>query len=236
MIKVEALYYELCNFFGDGFNVRYLKECSDEIEVIETSFQEEPYFVSHDVDLIIMGSTTEERQEKIIEKLRPYKGRILELILKDVPFLITGNALEIFGGKIENEDGSFIEGLGLYPTTAKRRMLNRHNSLYLGSFGDTKIVGYKSQFAHSYGNNEKNYAFLTEKGVGLSPETDKEGIRIHNFIATYVLGPILPLNPDFTAWVLKTAGVKNPVVKYAEEAQKAYQIRLEEFQRIKAEM
>ena len=236
MIKVEALYFELCNFFGDGFNVRYLKDSSDEIEVIETAFSEEPYFVKHDVNLIVMGSTTEERQERIIEKLRPYKGRILELILKDVPFLITGNALEIFGEKIEKEDGSVVEGLGIYPTVAKQKMLARHNSLFLGKMEGMEIVGYKSQFAHSYGDNEKNYAFEVINGVGLSPEVKKEGIRIHNFIATYVLGPLLPLNPDFTEWLLKKAGVKNPKAKYSEEARKAWEIRVEEFRKLKAEM
>ena len=36
-------------------------------------------------------------------------------------------------------------------------MFNRYNSLFLGEFEGMKIVGFKDQFAHSYGNNETNY-------------------------------------------------------------------------------
>ena len=43
--------------------------------------------------------------------LKPYKEKINELIEKGVVFLCTGNALEIFGKYIENEDGSKIDAL-----------------------------------------------------------------------------------------------------------------------------
>lgn len=41
----------------------------------------------------------------------PYKEKINELIEKGVVFLCTGNALEIFGKYIENEDRSKIDAL-----------------------------------------------------------------------------------------------------------------------------
>ena len=58
-----------------------------------------------------MGAMTERTQEKVIKKLMPYKEKINELIEKGVVFLCTGNALEIFGKYIENEDGSKIDAL-----------------------------------------------------------------------------------------------------------------------------
>ncbi len=62
-------------------------------------------------------------------------------------FLITGNALEIFGNFIEKEDGTRIEGLGIFDLYAKRQMMKRYNALYLGRFGEMEIVGFKSQFS-----------------------------------------------------------------------------------------
>ena len=66
----------------------------------------------------------------------PYKARIAELIAADVPMLFTNNAVEIFGQYIENEDGSKIEALDLYPIYAKRDMMHRFNCLVRGHFDD----------------------------------------------------------------------------------------------------
>ena len=64
-----------------------------------------------DINLIYMGTMTERSQEKVIKKLKPYTERIKELIDKGVCFLFTGNALEVLGKYIENEDGTKIEAL-----------------------------------------------------------------------------------------------------------------------------
>lgn len=231
MIKIENLYGDLCNFYGDQFNIKYLESCSDEIEIIKSSILDVPYFVNNDVDMIYLGSTSEKRQEIIIEKLKNYKERIIELINKGVVFLITGNSLEIFGSRIENEDGTYVDGLNIFNTVAKRKMLERHNSLFTGEIDGITILGFKSQFAFSYGDNSDCYAFKIIKGVGLSPESKYEGIRINNFIATYLLGPILLLNPDFTKYLLELLGVKNVDVKYYDVAKEAFEVRKKEFEK-----
>ena len=230
MIKVEVLYPEFCNLFGDDFNARYLEMCDDSIELIRTNLNSEPYFVKNDdVRMIIMGAMTEDGQELCLEKLKPHKERIEELINKDVVFLLTGNSLELFGKSIENEDGSSIECLNIFGTVAKRNMLDRHNSLFIGEFEDIDVVGFKSQFAHSYGNIDDIGAFKKKGGVGFSPESNYEGVRIHNFFATYLLGPILVMNPLFTKKIMELLGIKNPHVKYEDVSLKAYNKRVEEF-------
>ena len=95
-MKIEVLFPEFCNLFGDLGNIKYLKQCLPEAEFIETKFDEEPRFVKEDVNLIYMGPTTEAMQEKVIKKLSPYKKRIEELIKKNVTFLMVGNAVEVF--------------------------------------------------------------------------------------------------------------------------------------------
>ena len=80
-MKIEILFPEYCNLFGDYGNMMYLKECIPDGEFIETSMKDVPYFAEHDdVNLIYMGPMTERAQEKIIEKLMPYKERIQVLI------------------------------------------------------------------------------------------------------------------------------------------------------------
>ncbi len=53
-MKIEILFPEFCNIYGDYGNIIYLKECLPEAEFIETSLNEEPKFITEDVDLVYM--------------------------------------------------------------------------------------------------------------------------------------------------------------------------------------
>lgn len=231
-LKIEILFPEFCNLYGDISNMKYLKKCLPNANFIETAFDEEPSFVKEKVNFIYLGPMTENMQEKVITKLKPYKERIEELIEENVIFLITGNAIEIFGKYIENEDGSKIEALGIFDIYAKRDMLHRHNSIFIGKWESIDIVGFKSQFTFAYGNNEENYFAKVEKGIGLNKESKLEGIMKNNFIGTYLIGPILILNPLFTEKLLEKMGVNKENLAYAEDVKAAYNQRLEEFKRL----
>lgn len=231
-LKIEILFPEFCNLYGDISNMKYLKKCLPNANFIETAFDEEPCFVKEKVNFIYLGPMTENMQEKVITKLKPYKERIEELIEENVIFLITGNAIEIFGKYIENEDGSKIESLGIFDTYAKRDMLHRHNSIFIGKWDNIDIVGFKSQFTFAYGNNEEDYFAKVEKGIGLNKESKLEGIMKNNFIGTYLIGPILILNPLFTKKLLEKMGVKEKSLAFEEDLKAAYNQRLEEFKKL----
>ncbi len=227
-MKIEVLFPEICYLYGDLMNVEYLYRCIPEAEVIRTSLKTSPAFLNGDVDLIYLCSMTEYAQELVIGALRPYKDKIDELIEGGTIFLVTGNALEIFIKDIENEDGSKIEALGLFDLTAKRRMMDRYNSLWLGKFGDIDMVGIKSQFAHSYGDDSESL-FMTVRGAGRNPDVKQEGIRKNNFMATYVLGPLLIMNPLFTKYIMALLGAGDRPLAYEEAVMDSYNLRLEEY-------
>lgn len=233
-MKIEILFPEFCNLYGDISNIKYLKKClsNQKVKYIETSFDMEPSFVTQDINFIYLGPMTENRQEKVIKKLMPYKKRIEELIEKNTVFLFTGNALEILGKYIENEDGIKIEALGIFDVYAKRNMMHRHNSLFIGEYNNIKIVGFKSQFTMMYGNNTDNYFLKVEKGIGINKESKLEGINKNNFFGTYLTGPILILNPLFTKKILQIMGVDNPKLYLEKDLKAAYEERLRDFYRV----
>lgn len=232
-LKIEILFPEFCNLFADSQNMRYLKQCIPEATFIETSFNEEPKFVSEKINLIYLGAMTEKMQEKVIAKLKKYKSKIEELIEQNTIFLFTGNSLEVMGEYIENEDSSKIEGLGIFKVHAKRDMLHRHNSFFIGDFEGIEIVGFKSQFTMMYGENENSYFSKVEKGIGINKDSKYEGIRKNNFLGTYLLGPILILNPEFTKKLLNKMGIEKPTLAFEKEVEEAYKKRLKEFKEIK---
>jgi CobQ-like glutamine amidotransferase family enzyme len=224
----EVLYPEVAYLYGDLANIDYLHRAVPEAALVRTSLKTPPAFLGGDVDLVYLCSMTERAQELVIAALLPYKDKLIEQLDRGMIFLATGNALEIFIKHIENEDGSKIEALGLFNLVAKRRMMDRYNALYLGEFGDIKIVGLKSQFAHSYGNDFEEL-FKTLRGVGRHPGDMKEGIRRGNFMATYVLGPLLVMNPLFTKYILGLLGLPDRELPFERAAMDSYNLRLEEY-------
>ena len=230
-MKIEILYPEFCNLYGDMFNMKYLQKCLPNAEFIETAIDDKPTFAEENVNLIYLGPMTEKTQEKVIARLKPYKDRIEELIEKNVVFLFTGNAIEVLGKYIENEDGSKIEAVGIFDVYAKRDMMNRHNSYFVGNFEDIELVGFKSQFTMMYGDNTNCYFSKVEKGIGINKESNLEGIRKNNFIGTYLIGPILILNPLFTKKIIAMMG-EEPQIALEEDVMAAYEARLKELKRL----
>ena len=229
-MKIEILFPEFCNIYGDYGNVIYLKACLPDAEFIETSLNDEPKFITEDIDLVYMGSMTEKVQEKIIKKLMSYKEIIKQKIEDNKAFLLTGNSFEVFGNYIEEDNKNKIEGLGIIDIYSERRMFDRYNSIFVGDFEGIEIIGFRDQFALQYGNNTDTYFAKAIRGDGLNKKSKLEGVKIKNFIGTSILGPILVLNPIFTKYYLQNIlGIENAEIAYEQDAMEAYEKRLSEF-------
>lgn len=127
-MTIEFLYPELCNLYGDRGNMDYLRRCLP-ADTRQTYMGDEPWFVQHEVDLIYMCSMTERSQERIIQALAPYRERLKDLMAGGTHFLLTGNAMEVFGKTIRDGEKT-ISGLGLLDLTARRILPRRANSLF----------------------------------------------------------------------------------------------------------
>ncbi|MDR1082968.1 MAG: glutamine amidotransferase [Coriobacteriales bacterium] len=251
-MRIESLFPELCNLYGDSQNIRYLSLCLPEAELVLSNLNRTPAFVTNEVDLLYMGPMTESAQLKVIERLLPYRERIAELIDNGTVLLFTGNAFEVLTEHIfDKEKETDTEGLGLLPFQTEIRLFERFNGKVLGTFdrggegGESgakgiergngnnaeviEVVGFKNQFSSVYGDNS-SYPFLTcQRGAGLNAKSTFEGVRVNNFFGTSLLGPLLILNPLFTRYLLKLLGTPNPTLAFEADAITAYQARLQEF-------
>lgn len=227
-MTIEILYPEICNLYGDSANVMYLKESLKSAKFIETHLNDKPSFIDekNNINFVYIGSTTENNQKLIIEKLKPFKKEIENYIENDKIFLATGNSFEIFGNYIESIDEK-VSCLEIFDFYSKLDLNKRHNSLFIGEFNHSKIVGFKSQFSHSF-NKDNNYDFIkVDRGVGLNPEYNYEGIKKNNFYGTYLLGPFLINNPYFTKYLFKLLETKSDPA-FMETSMDTYEIRVKE--------
>ncbi len=229
-MKIEILYPEICCLFGEKANMRYFEMCLPDAEFIKTPVSQMPLFLTEDVDMVYFGSCSESNQEKILSRLKGHEDRINELINKGVIFLMTGNTFEIMGKFIKDSDGKKIDGLGIFDFYSERTIPDRHNSLVLGEFNGMKLVGSISRFSHSYDIKPEDGFIVVKKGYGSCKDSKNEGIRRNNLFGTYLLGPFLVLNPDFTKYLMTLLGVENPTLAFENEIYKAYDVRLKEFE------
>lgn len=237
-MKIEILFSEICNLFGDMGNIVFLENTLKDAQFIYTKIYEQPRFITEDIDFVYIGSMTESAQIKVLNNLLPLKDKIKEKIDKGQLFLATGNAFEIFGEYILDEKGNRQEGLGIYKTYAKQQMMKRFNAFCLASTNinnkEIKLVGFKSQFALSYTENgikEEDLPFAAQviRGSGINKESKYELININNFYSTYILGPFLVVNPIFTKELLKKIGFDG-MLAFEDVAIDAYNQRLKEFE------
>lgn len=227
-MRIEALYPEFCQWFGDSENLRYLRQCLPDAALAETGSFEKPAFLDESVDLLVLGSMTERQQLVAAERLLPYKDRLLERIEDGMVVLVTGNATELFGEYIA-EEGKRYHMLSLFPFHAERDMEARHNSMFLGEFEDRKIVGYRAQFSFLRGDFPGPFIRVLG-GIGNSPEDPNEGFRYKNLFGTYLLGPFLVLNPPFTRYLLRLLGRDEPLA-FEQDVTEAYDYRRKALER-----
>lgn len=228
---IEILYPELCCLYGDKGNTLFLQKCLPDAQFNYTQLNDKPLFLSSDVDLCCMYSMSEASQERILERLLQWKDEIAEKLSNGKTlFLLLGNSMELFGKYIQREDGSKVTGLGIYDIYSVRHAPNRFNTLIQAEFKDMTLLGYTSRFSDTYGITEEIAMCQVRIGTGSAPNSKLEGIYQDRVIATYLLGPLLVSNPDFSKWLLTQLGIEAPQLPYADALYQSYECKRKEFQ------
>ncbi len=222
MIKMEVLYPEYMNLYGDNGNIRYLEQIIPKLKIINTHLNQKPSFLKQKIDILYLGPCTEAQQEEIAKIIKPYREEIKKLIERQTLIFATGNACELFGKYIEKEDGNLVSCLGLYNVYAKRFSRLRHNDNIISPLKNFTVVGFKNQLSHLYGK---------DKHAIISPQNKKyiNFIIDKNLFATYLLGPVLILNPLLTKSLLEKANIPYKEPPFFDLAITSYQRRVIEF-------
>lgn len=225
---IEYLYPEIANLFGDSANFKYLKQSLPEAEFVETALNDMPAFAQRKVDLIYMGPMSDNHQVLALSKLRPYRDKLAELVETGTHFLMTGNSFELFGHYIENGDIK-TDGLDILDFHSVTDTNRRYNGFFLGERNGVKITAFNSRFSHSYLDGECAGFAKVLRGQGLNKDHEFEGVTKNNFVGTYLLGPLLVLNPLYTKALLEKLGADTKPA-FFEASMDAYKRRLDEFE------
>lgn len=203
MIKIAHLYYDLMNLYGDNGNIKALVKALEsqgvKTKVDYLSVDDEIDFNSY--DLFYIGPGTFNNEKIVLTYLLKYREDIRKAFYDKKFFLITGNALEMFGNTIIDGNDE-LEGIGILDFVAEKRLNNLVSEVYAKcGFLNDYLLGFKNQDSTIEGNNETFIDVI--QGYGLTENNKKEGFMLNNFIGTYLIGPILVRNPEFLIYLAK---------------------------------
>ena len=189
-ITIGHLYYDLMNLYGEIGNIKvltyHLKNQGIKVNIKNLSIDDNINF--DELDLIYIGSGTNNNQLLVLNDILKYKEDIHKYYNNNKFFLITGNAIELFGEKIIDIDNNIHEGLKLFDYYTKENKKRIVNEVYIPSlFTKDNILGFNNHFGSIYKDNIK---------------LDNKFIFNNNFYGTYTLG-LLPRNPSFTKYFIK---------------------------------
>ena len=183
-ITIGYLYYDLLNLYGDTGNIKtlnyHLKEQGIDVEKKKMSINDKKDF--SDVDLIYVGSGTNENLIVALEDLMKNKKE-LEKYIKDNKFILsTGNSVELFGNYIVSNKK--IKALGVLDYVCMRQDRIVKDVNINTNIIDEKIIGF-------------------ENHDGKVLNFDEDIVKINNFYGTYIIGPLLVRNPKLCSYLIK---------------------------------
>jgi len=203
-IVIAYLYYDLLNLYGESGNLKMLKNHLENqgIEVIIKLLSIGNELNFNDYDLVLMSAGTENNQKLVLHHLLNYQKDIKESIENGKFFLVTGNAIDLFGSYIKTKDDKKIECLNCFNYNveeSEKRIVN--DALFLNKENNDYVIGFQNQ--SSIMNNLENSFFEVLVGTGANSISKDEGIHYKNFYGTYLIGPLLVRNPKFTEEFIK---------------------------------
>lgn len=204
-IKIAHIYYDLLNLYGENGNIRALVKKIEEqkvnTQVSYFSLADEIDFNAH--DLFYIGSGTEENLLLALEHLLPFQEEMKKAVEDGKFFVITGNAVDIFGNSYQTLDQKTYAGLEIFHYDAKEtatRIVGEQ--LYTSSLIANKIIGFQNR-AGILKNVEEHNLFTVLNGMGYTEKNESEGVWKRHAYATYLLGPIFIRNPYFTDYLIE---------------------------------
>lgn len=197
-MKILHLYYDLLNLYGEYGNVVVLKKHLEDqgVEVCLDKKTIGDDIAFEDYDFIYCGSGNERNQLIALNDLLKRKQSFLKAVNNTV-ILFTGNAMELLGEKIDEN-----EALNIIPikTTSTNKRYTGDVIVKNDMIGE--LVGFINKCTLIEEKEDlKLFDYLFKQKDII--DNYYEGYRYKNIFGTHIIGPILVKNPNFMNYIVR---------------------------------
>lgn len=210
ILNICHLYPEVLNLYGDRGNIlclekrlkwRNIKSSVTEVKIGDT-------ISLNDFDLFFIGGGQDFEQEVLLKDLRSGKGSNLVAAIEDgKTFLCICGGYQMLGHYYETKDHEKMEFLGaidFHTVASNNRMIGNFAFKCTDNSGGSTIVGFENHSGCTYLGNGVEPLGNILSGHGNNGKDKTEGVRYKNVFGSYSHGPILPKNPEFADYLIKT--------------------------------
>lgn len=210
-LKICHMYPDVLNLYGDRGNVMCMTRRL-QWRGIEASVTKLPIGAGKSLsgfDLVFIGGGQDFEQQVLLEDLHRGKDReIISAIEDGVTFLTICGGFQMLGSYYETYDGKrcdFIGALDLCTIGSKTRMIGNYKFRCGPDAGGSVVVGFENHSGKTRLGSGVSPLGTVLAGYGNNGEDKTEGVHYKNVFGTYSHGPLLPKNPEFCDFLLKTA-------------------------------
>lgn len=224
-IHILHLFPKRLSLYGEYGNVavlaRTLESLGNKVEILS---YEEGELSFENIDMVYVGSGTEEALWEANRILLPHKDAVNGAIAKGIPFLATGNAMALFG-KMLTLDGETAHALESFSYKTEMSSKKRYLADALGKDPDGNLyVGFINTGCVYTGTDKPVMELLLGKKLGNDKVNPAEGYRDGSFFGTQLIGPVLTKNPHLLSTFVKALTGEEYVPAAESNLQRAYEI------------
>ena len=201
-LTIAHLYPKLLNIYGDFGNVLALKRRCEyrniDCEVVSVNVGDEIDFV---------GGGQDKQQIEVSEEMQKRKEALTQAANDGRVFLAICGGYQLLGKYYQPHDGEKLLGIGVldaYTVAGDTRFIG--NVTAETDFLEPKtLVGFENHAGLTYLEEGTTPFAKVVVGNGNNSKDGGEGARKNNVFGTYLHGSVLPKNPHFTDYLIKTA-------------------------------
>ena len=227
-LRIAHLYPEIMNIYGDQGNITALcQRCAWRgIKATITQISLNQDFDPQKYDLIFGGGGQDRQQLLVANDLQKKKKAIKEAVGQGKVFLLICGTYQLFGRYFKTDENKKIPGIGVFDmitiASCQRKIGNvlvkLSDDVSTGNyqFPVPNLIGFENHSGNSFIDIDSETKHLAKviKGFGNNGIDKTEGAVYKNVFGTYLHGPLLPKNPHFADYLIKTAletSYKKPV-------------------------
>ena len=155
-----------------------------------------------DADIVVVGNGPVSAVRAVHSDLLSNRDALRALASEGVPFFAVGAGAELLGSGITLADGTVIEGIAVFPFSARRGVPRQVGYIVVESAHGT-IVGFEDNASEWV--LEQGAVPLGVVTSGGGNGNGREGVISGASIATQTKGPVLPLNPALADALIRSA-------------------------------
>lgn len=208
-LTIAHLYPKLLNIYGDFGNVLTLKRRCEyrniDCEVVSVNVGDEIDIEKNDIYFI--GGGQDKQQIEVSNELQKRKEDLIKAANNGKVFLAICGGYQLLGKYYQPHDGEKLLGIGIldaYTVAGDTRFIGNVTAK-VDFLEPETLVGFENHAGLTYLEEGTLPIAKVVVGNGNNAQDGGEGGRKNNVFGTYLHGSVLPKNPHFADYLIKTA-------------------------------